>query len=202
MAEPQFTFTPEELQSEEWRPIPGYEGYYSISSLGRVWREPGTYGCRYGRFRKFGMSTVGYFIVHLSREHQIKQWHVHDLVALTFIGPKPNGLCVNHKDGIATNNRISNLEYVTYRENAMHALDVLGQRAKTCGDNHPFRRRPELVRRGEDSHYHKLSEDDVRAIRAAYKPGATTWAEIAQRWNVTAATVRRAILRQSWKHIS
>lgn len=201
MAEPHFNFSPEELQSEEWRPILGYEGLYSVSSLGRVWREPNTYGCRNGRFRKPQWTTAGYFFLWLSKDNQVKSWHIHDLVTLAFFGPKPDGLCVNHKDGVPTNNRVGNLEYVTYRENAMHALDVLGQRAKICGDNHPLRRRPELAKRGENCHYHKLTEDDVRQIRAAYKPGVTTLKELAEQWNVTFATIGRIVRRDSWTHI-
>jgi len=51
---------------------------------------------------------------------QVKQFLVHRLVLLTFIGPSP--LIVNHIDGDKTNNHLSNLEYVTYQENTNHAI--------------------------------------------------------------------------------
>lgn len=47
---------------------------------------------------------------------------VHTLVSNSFLGIKPDGLVVNHKNGIKTDNDINNLEYCTPRENTQHAI--------------------------------------------------------------------------------
>lgn len=46
---------------------------------------------------------------------------IHILVADAFLGPKPEGLQVNHIDGVKDNNTPSNLEYVTHSGNIKHA---------------------------------------------------------------------------------
>jgi hypothetical protein len=57
--------------------------------------------------------------------------YVHQLVAEAFIGPRPKGRELNHKDGDMTNNIVANLEYVTHRENIQHARR-LGLIADCC----------------------------------------------------------------------
>ena len=43
---------------------------------------------------------------------------------LTFIGTRPEGMVVNHKNGVKTDNRLENLEYITSRENTIHAFKM------------------------------------------------------------------------------
>ena len=115
--------------TEEWRPVSGYEDWYSVSNLGRVRRDrpgPSTYagkllainyatkypsvGFSLGRARKFRTAS-GPPTVHA----------IHRLVALAFFGPRLPGYEVNHKDGNKRNNSVDNLEYVTRSENHLHA---------------------------------------------------------------------------------
>ena len=49
---------------------------------------------------------------------------IHSLVALFYLGERPEGLCVNHKDGNKLNNRPCNLEYVTITENIHHSIEM------------------------------------------------------------------------------
>lgn len=60
---------------------------------------------------------------------------VHRIVIAAFIGPAPDGLVVNHKNGVKTDNRVSNLEYVTPEENAWHAWRI-GLFDGVRGENH------------------------------------------------------------------
>lgn len=111
---------------EEWRPIPGYEGLYEVSDLGRVrsldreWRQLGRAGkphlhrkpgriLRPGRTGRFGHVTVA-----LGRGNSRS---VHALVMLAFVGPRPAGHDVAHNNGDASDNRLTNLRYATRRDN-------------------------------------------------------------------------------------
>ena len=105
------------MKKEIWMPISGYEGLYKISSKGRV------YGVKHDRFRKLNKNRLGYFYVDLWKNGKQHAFTVHKLVALAFIGKPPtNAHVVNHIDGNKQNNNIENLEYITQRENVIHAF--------------------------------------------------------------------------------
>ena len=113
------------MQNENWRPIPCWEGLYECSDRGRVRSVDrvvkGRSGpTRYrGRMLKFGLTT-GYCTVQLAetgagrREHR----YVHDLVLLTFVGPKPPGMEVCHGFYGPFCNELENLRYDTRSANA------------------------------------------------------------------------------------
>lgn len=107
-----------ERLKEEWRPCD--DDAYEVSSLGQVRRaKPSRPGfIRVGRILKHNI-VRGYACVRLSGAKDRK---VADLVARAFIGPKPDGLEINHKNGVKTDNRPENLEYVTKSENVRHAI--------------------------------------------------------------------------------
>lgn len=105
-----------------WDWIEGYEGKYSVDVQGNV------YSHSRGRVRKLrpfdsrkrGPKVHDYQVVDLSVGGKSRKHYVHRLVASTFI-PNPEGKpCVNHIDGKPDNNSISNLEWATYSENALH----------------------------------------------------------------------------------
>ena len=101
---------------ESWRPIPGTP--YEASDVGRVRRGD--------RVLTPHLSTYGYPTVRLSLGGIKGQRFVHRLVAMAFIGqPTRERWQINHKNGIKTDNRVSNLEWVTHRENAVHAWTVI-----------------------------------------------------------------------------
>lgn len=98
---------------ELWKDVPGYEGFYQVSSLGRI--------ARGGRVRKLKKDHRGYFVLTLCKKGIEKDWKIHRLVALAFL-PNPEGKrVVNHIDGDKLNNRVENLEWATHSENMMHA---------------------------------------------------------------------------------
>lgn len=101
--------------SEQWLPVVGHE-HYSVSSHGRV-RSPS------GRIMR-AASRSAYPKVNLYLEGVPTCRYVHALVAEAFLGPRPEGMEVNHIDGCKTNPRLENLEYVAHSENGKHAHDT------------------------------------------------------------------------------
>lgn len=91
---------------------------------------------------------------------------------------------INHKNGIKADNRLENLEYVTKKQNEQHSRTILGNNI-----------------RGERHGMSKLTEEQVREIRALRKDGLTLWA-IANKFGITAANVDYITKGQAWKHVS
>lgn len=104
---------------EEWKDIEGYEGLYQVSNLGRVKRSKGKY-MKSERILMLFINTPGYLQVMLCKNNKCKKFTVHRLVANAFIPNPENKPQVNHIDEDKTNNKVSNLEWVTAKENVNH----------------------------------------------------------------------------------
>lgn len=100
---------------EKWKLVA--DGYYAVSNFGHVKRMKPGRGTYVGK--PVGNDRPGKYTAVDLRGRLV---YVHELVAENFIGPKPKGKEVNHKDTIKTNNRWDNLEYKTHQENQMHAF--------------------------------------------------------------------------------
>lgn len=117
-------------REERWADIDGYEGHYQVSSLGRVRsltrRVPSCYGSyriEKGKLRTPHVNRCGYCMIRLQRAEQPGKWHsVHQLVARAFVKNPRSLRHVNHVDGDKANNAYWNLEWVTIRENNVHAI--------------------------------------------------------------------------------
>lgn len=114
-----------ENNKEIWKDVPGYEGYYQASNLGRVRSLDRTITDMNGveRFYKGkiidGVLNHGYRNIRLSMDNKGKTFKVSQLVAMAFLNHIPDGynLVVDHKDGVRTNDRVENLRIVTHRAN-------------------------------------------------------------------------------------
>ncbi len=107
--------------------IKGFEGLYSITPSGDV------YSHRSCRLLKRYNHPSGYKFTALHKDGKRHQRLIHRVVAAAYI-PNPDNLpTVNHKDGDKTNNKVSNLEWMSYRDNNLHALET--------GLNNPANRR-------------------------------------------------------------
>ena len=105
---------------EIWKDIEGFEGLYMVSDAGRVWSNYSD------KALKPSLTGPGYKFVNLYNGDIKVQAKIHRLVAETFIGHQKK-MWVNHKNGIKTDNRASNLEWVTPSENNLHSYRVLGR---------------------------------------------------------------------------
>ena len=112
---------------EIWKDVEGYEGMYQVSSYGRVKslaREvTDMFGTKMLEEKIVERSdNCQYYMIALSKNNVKEHTSIHRLVAKTFIPNPENKPCVNHIDGNKHNNRVENLEWVTYSENSQHAI--------------------------------------------------------------------------------
>lgn len=112
---------------ETWKDVKGYEGYYQVSSCGRVKSTERVYKTKRAfrtvpeRIRKLA-KVHGYLYCELWKDGRHERFAVHRMVAEAFL-ENPGGLpVVNHKDGNKENNNVSNIEWCTYSENSYHAF--------------------------------------------------------------------------------
>ena len=107
-------------EAEEWRAV--LDGYYEVSSLGRVRRARPAPGTTVGKLIILHLNQHGYYDFTASTGGPRRSHRVHTLVATAFLGPIPEGKCgVNHINGVKTDNRPSNLEWADAFEQMGHA---------------------------------------------------------------------------------
>lgn len=195
-------YTAEELASEIWKPVVGWECLYEVSSVGRVRRIKGGHGAVPGKVLKAGLVS-GYPMVSLYKHYARKCLYVHVLVAEAFIGPRPESYEVNHKgaDGDKTNNRVGNLEWLTRAQNSKHAREVLGHKPGRCGDHNGLRKNPERAARGERAGKAKMTEPQVIEMRWLHENEGIGYRKLAKRYQMSRGGVRAIVLRLSWAHI-
>jgi hypothetical protein len=158
--------TSEQNNLVEFRPIPGYEGLYSATSNGGVYRHK--------RKRvKAGFvklrSNTEYARIPLWKDG-ITQWHhVHRLVASAFLPNLLNKPQVNHKNCNKHDNSVKNLEWVTWRENWNHARD----NGSYVGN--------------------MISEEDQLELYGLYRTGLFTRNRLAKIFSISQSTVDRHI---------
>ena len=106
-------------EKEVWRDIPNYEGY-QVSNLGRVksLERIDARGHRVNeKILKPSITRNGYYLIGLYKNLIQKVYYVHRLVWIAFNGQIPEGYEVNHINEIKSDNRLSNLNLMTHKEN-------------------------------------------------------------------------------------
>jgi hypothetical protein len=175
------------MNKEEWRDIAGYEGKYQVSTLGHVRSLTRVVSHRngscpkYGRLLKQTPNTKGYLLVGPTVNRIQRTRPVHRLVAETFI-PRPEGAYeVNHKNGVKTDNRVENLEWVSADANMKHAV-ANGLRALGGGK----------------AHWAKLQARDIPDIRARIARGESL-GSIGRLYGVDHSSIRAIKTGRSWR---
>ena len=164
---------------EIWENIEGFEGIYQVSNLGKV------KSLKFGKEKYLSItkSSIGYLNTKLQLNKKNKSFLVHRLVAETFIKNEFNKSCVNHINGIKTDNRVENLEWCTHKENTEHSL------------------KNDLIKTGCNHKQSKLSLKDIEYIRKNYKyrDGEFSGKKLSEKFNVSHTCISKIIKNKTYK---
>ena len=164
---------------EIWKDIPGYDGIYLISNLGNV------KSLKYNKERilKSSCNKSGYLGLNLYKNNKPKAKEIHRLLMEVFKSDSYiEGYEVNHINGIKTDNKLENLEWVSHKYNTQHAFDI--------GLNIGFK--------NENNPNSKLNQKIVNIIRRAYKFKYFNQVELSRLFNVSQANISEIILNKIW----
>lgn len=168
---------------EIWKDIPQYEGIYQASNMGRI-RSLLHRGGKKPSLMKT-QERNGYLRVPLTDKNGNRSHKsVHRLVLESFLGCIENHE-VNHKNGIKSDNRISNLEWCTRSENQTHA----------------FKNGLQIPLKGSEIGNSILTENDILRIRSEYKKKGVTYQSLANEYNTSKQNVYCIIKRKTWSHV-
>jgi hypothetical protein len=163
-------------------PIPGHPNY-GVTLCGLVYRIRGGKNVR----KPVPYEVRGYSQRNGRSERLLvsigKARYVHHLVLETFVGPRPNGMECCHCDGDASNNHLSNLRWDTKASN---------ESDKVLHGTAPI---------GSSNHNAKLTNADVEWI-LAYPERRGMFREMAERLQMSKATICQIYTRKRWKHLS
>jgi len=163
------------MKKEIWVDIPGYEGLYKVSNIGRV------FSIRNNIILKYRIHNRGYNRVSLCSDKTIDKL-VHRLVAESFYGK--SCLDINHIDGDKKNNNLDNLEYCTKKENTNHAIKI-----------------GLIDVKGENSVCGKLKNKDIYLIRKLHTEYNIQQKTIALIFGVSKNTIYKIMNNRTWCHI-
>lgn len=163
---------------EIFKDVIGYEGLYQVSNLGRVKSLPkkikngNGFSVRPEKYLKLEVTNRGYQRVMLYNNYKYERISVHRIVAINFINNPSIKETVNHKNGIKTDNRVDNLEWMTRSENMQHGFDI--------GIHKP----PYGIRNTT-----AITEDEIKVIAKEYSNGNTSIRKLAKKYGIKANTI-------------
>lgn len=170
---------------ETWKPVPGWEGFYEVSDMGRIRSLIRNVGSRHegGATRRSVIlkpSTCdNYGYVTLSKNCVCKRAAVHRTVLEAFVGPCPDGNQACHNNGCHRDNRLDNLRWDTKRANESD------------------KRRHGTIVRGARVPSAKLDERKVAVIKAS----VISPCELASEYAVSVSTIHRIRSDKCWAHV-
>lgn len=157
---------------EIWKNI---NEHYRVSNIGNI------ESFKYGEWKpmKKNITGNGYHSIGISKNNSVKKEYVHRLVALCFIPNPENKPQVNHINGIKTDNRVDNLEWVTQSQNNKHSYDI--------GIKKPTNQK------GFKNGNSRLTDCEVKEIRNLWENGNITKLKLAEIYKVSDAHICRII---------
>lgn len=169
---------------ENFVPVKGYDGIYEVSNLGRI-KSLERVDCK-GQHRKSLFKSPSfdqnyYLITSLSQDRVNKMVKFHRVVADAFIPNPENKSEINHINGIKWDNRVENLEWVTPRENKIHAEEIGLRKTK-----------------GEANASSKLTNEIVLEIFNSNKSNK----ELAIQYQIGVLQISRIKMGYNWSHIT
>ena len=168
--------------SEVWKDVPGFDGQYEASTLGRI----RSYKYKKPRILKPGVTSIGkYESVVLSRYKDAKSMRVHRVILETFVGKRPEGFTGSHINGKPSDNRLENLVWETHSENCLRRVEHGTQRDV----------------KGEKSDTAVFTEAQVLEIRDRYAKGGCTHRSLGKEYGVHFTTIGYILKRVTWKHV-
>jgi len=180
-------------------PVPGYENSYAVGEDCHVYSLVTTGGVNSKRLTplpmKYFLSKRGYYTVKLSKNSSQKRYFVHRIVMLALVGPSE--LDVNHMDGNKTNNHISNLEYVTRKENIVHAISIGLRKPFPDYDRSKVRQKT----RFSDAEILEIREACSKALDGRKRFPHKSLQGLASRFGVHKSDIRKIFLRLKYKHL-
>lgn len=121
---------------EQWKDLPNYEGYYTVSNTGKIKSLDRVVNFKDGRCFKYKGKEIkqhltkdGYLFCGVSKNSIRETFLIHRAVGLCFVENEMNKPVINHIDGNRSNNHSSNLEWCTQSENVLYSYHVLGYKA-------------------------------------------------------------------------
>jgi len=173
------------LEGEVWRVIPDFEGRYAASNLGRIAGLVNRASRPGWLIRHPVPSGRGYLYVTITTSEQTYTRGIHTLVLAAFVGIRPDGLIIHHRNNNQMDNRLENLEYVTPRQNSLYAW------------------RDGLMHYmiGERNGNSKLTSEDVILVRQMAEEGHTQY-RLAELFGVSQSQIWRIIHRVRWKYVA
>lgn len=172
--------------NEIWKNVIGYEGHYQVSNGGLVRgvdRVDGNGHWRKGKMMTMTDNGVGHFTVMLSINATYKRCLVQKLVMRAFVGDVPEGHNINHKNGNTKDNRLDNLEYVTFSENTQHALKVLEREMGLRGSRNPGA---------------KLTDRQVVEIRQLYATGKYSARQLSEIYPASRSAIGEVVAMRTY----